>query len=636
MSPKNLKDYLDEAEDDEMPDIYPHDTGDEVHLFGDTYAVKDYIRAMKFKWDDHGKKWYFPYDRIKAFESEEDFKKALSEFVIEVSPDAGLILAQLYASTFEPNLIVEYDGNLWSPPFNSAWTEKGFTLFQHQEEAIRYSLSRKGSLMAHEMGLGKTFSAIFAHMALREILQEVKGPMICVVPAFLKLTWWRAVEDLGLTPAIYPKPLTTGITNPETGKRTRRRKYPQPKNIFKADAIIMSYEGMGVGNCLYKKFIDKEPIAQMMMDSPRTLVFDECQYIKSNTPRKKSQRAKKGFILAEINRKNGGRAIFLTGTPIMNRPTDIFAVFSFLNTKDFADYYAFSERYMDGHREQIYVKGGGGATRNVWKEGAPRNLRELSKKMRLDMHRVTKDVALGKDFPKKVRIKVDSAELRIQMPPPIRNIMGYISKRKRLLSNAKVEATAALAATNYPCIVFTDYRSSVEGSPEGRPGLPELLEAEDLRVGVIKGGMSDSRRMDVVDGLQNGDLDVVVAVTSAAGAGLTLHKAKAAFFNDLPWTPGAIKQAEDRIHRIGLEHDVSVFFNVAADDSFDQRLFQLVEEKSLIADAIIDENFDDATLATHSVQKEMALWLMKQKPGKFDWCAPKDWTSDHPDYQEED
>lgn len=68
----------------------------------------------------------------------------------------------------------------------------------------------------------------------------------------------------------------------------------------------------------------------------------------------------------------------------------------------------------------------------------------------------------------------------------------------------------------------------------------------------LDGQVSAKNRAERVEAFQN-DEDIKVAVLSirACGAGLTLTAAAHVVFAEMDWTPAAMKQAEDRVHRIG-------------------------------------------------------------------------------------
>ncbi len=80
----------------------------------------------------------------------------------------------------------------------------------------------------------------------------------------------------------------------------------------------------------------------------------------------------------------------------------------------------------------------------------------------------------------------------------------------------------------------------------------------------------------------------------AAGVGLTLHGGginHRVVVAQLPWTPADLKQAEDRLHRIGQTHDVLVEVALAAIEgiwTIDERLWAMLEKKNFSSTTITD------------------------------------------------
>jgi len=87
---------------------------------------------------------------------------------------------------------------------------------------------------------------------------------------------------------------------------------------------------------------------------------------------------------------------------------------------------------------------------------------------------------------------------------------------------------------------------------------------------------------------------VLVGQITAAGVGLTLHgdgRNHRVVIVQLPWTPADLKQAEDRLHRIGQTKDVHVEIALCAIDNIwtiDERLWNILEAKNFNTTSAID------------------------------------------------
>ena len=105
---------------------------------------------------------------------------------------------------------------------------------------------------------------------------------------------------------------------------------------------------------------------------------------------------------------------------------------------------------------------------------------------------------------------------------------------------------------------------------------------------IFDGRMNDQQKAEAVAKFQ-GDRGVRVFVGSirAAGLGITLTAASLVTFAELDWTPAAMVQAEDRLHRIG-QRDAVLVQHLVVDGSIDQRMSALLIQKSEMIDAILD------------------------------------------------
>ena len=82
-------------------------------------------------------------------------------------------------------------------------------LFRHQRAGVAFLLSRRRAILADDMGLGKTRTAI---VAAREAAPE--GPFLVICPASVKLNWRREIHSSSPTPT---STCCTGRTQFEPG-----------------------------------------------------------------------------------------------------------------------------------------------------------------------------------------------------------------------------------------------------------------------------------------------------------------------------------------------------------------------------------------------------------------------------------
>lgn len=110
------------------------------------------------------------------------------------------------------------------------------------------------------------------------------------------------------------------------------------------------------------------------------------------------------------------------------------------------------------------------------------------------------------------------------------------------------------------------------------------------------GDLDDDEISTNVDKFQTIDKHKVFMGTwQKGGTGLTLTAANYMIFIDTPWTNAAFEQACDRIYRIGTDKPVFIY-NLIANDSIDERVLEIVNDKAALADYIIDDTITDSGL----------------------------------------
>jgi SNF2 family DNA or RNA helicase len=100
---------------------------------------------------------------------------------------------------------------------------------------------------------------------------------------------------------------------------------------------------------------------------------------------------------------------------------------------------------------------------------------------------------------------------------------------------------------NKKIVVFTDHLDTAD----------ELSKAFNCQK--ITGQVPMNKRNDIIEDFKNNS-PVLVCTVGAAGVGLNLQFANIMIFNDLPWVPGDLAQAEKRIHRIGQTDKCYYFY----------------------------------------------------------------------------
>lgn len=449
--------------------------------------------------------------------------------------------------------------------------------YAFQAAGIETALERRRVLIADDPGLGKTLEAIAVVHA------ELAYPCIVVCPASMKLVWKYEISRLLGDDSIT-------LVSGRNGSEVNRSRW-----------IIINYD------------ILKPRLRQLLELKPSCIIFDESHSIK-NVAADRSRAAK------ALSRKSGaGRIMMLTGTPILNRPSELVNQLDTLGVIDhFGGSWGFLQRYCDARQTPIWVRSKGGPVRKlVWDFSGSSNLDELYRKLRsLVMIRRTKEEVLTELPPKRHQaIILDrngcsdliNAELEAEMR------LEEAKKQAEELQKSDTFAEALNEVRDRMAIAFRDlariaHQIALAKVPKAIEAIKEVLEYQDKLVvfahhhdvidQIISGlqpletvrytGLESMKQKDeAIKKFQEGSARVFVGSIRAAGVGLTLTRASQAIMVEMDWTPGVMNQATDRIHRIGQKDSVLITY-IVIDGSIDARKVQLLISKQSIIDSAID------------------------------------------------
>lgn len=456
----------------------------------------------------------------------------------------------------------------------------GITLLPFQRAGVRYAVDAKRTFIADEPGLGKTFQAVAAVLAVQAF------PALAIVPASLRLNWRKEVRR-ALPGA------TIEILNGRPGR-------------YDADFTIINYEMLG-------RHQDA-----LLARGHRAVIIDEAHYVKN----RRAARTRNALAIASTAEYR----FLLTGTPVMNRPSELAAPLEVLGRLDeFGGWWGFMRRYAGAYRD-----------RYGWQTGGATNLQELNAALRERCFLRRRKVDVLTELPPKRRATVpvaltNRAEYRRAEDDLIRWLGQHAERdgdflasiahlpveqqeRERRARRATAEATARraeqlvrvnalkqlaargkldavkqwvtefLEGTDEKVIVFAYHVAIQQALAEAFPGCARLA-----------GGASQSGAQQEAEKarfMTDPACRVIVCSLTAGGLGHTLTAASNVAMVEQAWTPAAHDQAEDRAHRIG-QHDSVTAWYLLAEGTIDDDIAELLAAKRAVVDAATDGVLDD-------------------------------------------
>ncbi len=422
-------------------------------------------------------------------------------------------------------------------------------------EAINNTLNGSrinGRILGDYMGLGKTAQAAIAAKTVLEAMNP-EGRILVVSPANYKIGWDREIKRFCGEESTY----------------IWRADDKKPPNLS-ARWHIINYD------ILHKKHND---LLRMGFD---ILILDEVHYIRN--PSAARSKSVLGYKPPKKKRITGlsehaKYVIALTGTPVVNRITDLFSILKAIHHPLGDTYSRFLGRYCEVNR----VDRGGVFSFEVI---GLKNIDEL-KEIISPVFLQRKNVAGLKPIVRTlIPVEVNTSQYRTVMLDyykkknshlikTLTDKISYYNKAKQILAIEKVPFTISRIEESVEAggkiLMFSFYRDVVS----------TIKDHFDKSAVMLMGGMAEKDIQSSIDSFQNDpSKKVFVGQINAAGSAITLTAANRVIFNDLDWVPANLLQAEGRANRKGQTSTVFSEYIIAA-NTFDEKLAEVVETKLL-------------------------------------------------------
>ena len=385
-----------------------------------------------------------------------------------------------------------------------------YTLDPHQVTTVEYCLENRYAIMALEMGLGKSISAL-------EIWKRTGGNCLIVCPSYLVSNWISEIRKF-----LGDKPIITAI-----------RKGKDFYEIFDSDFVIVSYD-------LAQK-------SEQIFEWADMVVLDEANYLMSM----KTKRTM--YIHKAIYENSIKRCYLLTGTPIKNRVEEYYSLLALCNYDPRLKGSAFLEKFPDSisfadyfsYREEFTME-----MRGRWvtivKWSGVKNVEELKSYLKGHYIRFSSKDVLKLETPRTKDILVSE----VNDKKLLEEFEGHYSDEENHSVKSNYKAEAALKKVPFTIKYVKDLLEQVECVPIYTDHV-ESAKALAAAFGIeaITGEMPAAKRSIIGNEFQEGKRRVIVATIKSFSTGISLTRANNLVFNDLPWIPGDLAQTIYRIHR---------------------------------------------------------------------------------------
>ncbi len=401
------------------------------------------------------------------------------------------------------------------------------TLRRYQEWGVKYILHQGRVLLGDEMGLGKTIQAIATMVSLKN---TGATHFIVVCPASVITNWCREINKHSLLKA--------------TKIHGQDRKLAFQSWLQTGGVAVTTYE----------------TTAHLSLDSNfkfSMAVVDEAHYIKNPD-------AKRTINTVNLC-KHADRLLFMTGTALENRVDEMIWLIEVLQPQIAKQVYniafmssaqQFRERiapvYYRRKRDDVLTEL---PELIETKEWCPMNPEE---------EKIYEDAILSHSYSDARRVSWNIDDL---------NNSSKATRLKEIVEEAESEGRKIL--------VFSFFLDTIRK-------ICSFLE--DRCLNPINGSVTPQRRQEIIDEFEKAPPGtVLVSQIQSGGTGLNIQAASVVVICEPQFKPSTENQAISRAYRMGQARNVLVY-RLLCENSIDERITELLEEKQAIFDAFADKS----------------------------------------------
>lgn len=574
---------------------------------------------------------FIPYELNKTVKISVDFGRKLNEkFLIGFIPEKIRISSVIgemgnsfhcyiqYRQSVPPVLTYVNKNNILTPletiDYNTVdvdfdkydkSSKDGRKLKTLQKEGIKFLLANRKCILADSMGCGKTIQSIIAAMASNS------KKILIITTASLKTNWKReltiyndekdiqilqgskdeicdkkyVIANYDILINYYEVPTETVYETEyvynEDGKR----------EVIRKPVMIKSKDGQLIEK--QKKSTRKDVIEECLKNSPLFLnkfdcvIIDEAQKLSNNS----SNRYK--VIDDFLKRAKPDYVFLLTGTPLTNKPINLYYILKLIDAPITRDYRYFIKRYCDA--KTFRLKTG----KEVTTINGASNLEELREKIKhLYIRRLLTEMTdmVDKNIITKTYDLTESQ--RVEYERLWQEYLDAQTEQGNEDSEQYRQLVEGILVRQYLAKQMVDNTIKLVDNmlEEGGKVIIVCTFSEEIAMFkdyykkkcVVYDGKMTAKAKDKAEQTFNNDKNVRVFIGQilAAGVGLNLVVANKMVFNSYSWVAADNAQIEDRIYRLTQKNDVTCVYQLF-NDSISKHMYDTVVGKKNMMDTII-------------------------------------------------
>ncbi|MDR1593050.1 MAG: DEAD/DEAH box helicase [Prevotellaceae bacterium] len=409
--------------------------------------------------------------------------------------------------------------------------------------------------------------SIFEQLTPESQTKSSEHPVsLVVVPTSLLFNWQNELKRFAPSLRVFPY-----------AGRNRLKDKTTVSAFLRYDVIITTYVTLRNDNDIFASFMFHH------------LILDESQYVKN--PESQTYKA--------VRRVTAQYKLSLTGTPIENSLTDLWAQFNIINEGMLGNYSSFKKRYINPIKQENEQQ-----EKALLRMIQPFMLRRTKSEVAPELPPLTEETVycdmsdeqteyyeIEKN---KIRNNLISGEFIVD-PKKIQFIALQGLTRLRLLANhprfvdeeytggsGKFEQVImyieGLIAENHKVLIFSSFVRHLHL-------FSEYFDKQNRKYAWLSGATIDRER-EINSFINDDDINCFFISLKAGGVGLNLAVADYVFILDPWWNPAAEMQAVSRSHRIGQNKNVMVYRFIST-KTIEEKIRRLQESKSKLADKFV-------------------------------------------------